>query len=82
MSIWTPTALKRLHENATQKGKSGPCFSAKQLWKELLNDGTGMAEGAGLVRPSKPEWVADTDTPEEWEKLFGTEPSSWSGHKQ
>lgn len=74
MSIWTPQALERLKEN-TLRGKSGPCFTAKQLWKEK-NPETGMSEGNGLVRPMKEEWVRDADTPEEWENLVGSPPTS------
>lgn len=75
MSIWTPKALEILQENAS-KGKSGPCFTAKQIWKEMTSklDHGGLREGFGLVRPSKEEWVRDADTPEEWESMFGSLP--------
>lgn len=72
MSIWTPEALSKLAQNAL-KGKSGPCYTAKQIWKEIQPD-LGMSEGNGLVRPVKAEWVQDADTPEEWEKIFGSVP--------
>lgn len=72
MSVWTPFALERLRENAL-KGKSGPCYTAKQLWREK-NDGRGMVEGQGLVRPRNESWVRDTDTPEEWQAIFGALP--------
>jgi hypothetical protein len=72
MSVWTPKALQRLKDNAA-RGKSGPCFTAKQLWKELRPE-KGIAEGYGLVRPSNPGWVQDADTPEEWENVFGSPP--------
>lgn len=74
MSVWSSAAVQRLAEN-TQKGKSGPCFTAKQLWKEKHPEG-GLSRGHGLVEPNNHTWVMDADTPEEWEKVFGTPPQA------
>jgi len=72
MSVWTPAALERLKKNSAL-GKSGPCYTAKQLWRDRDPE-KGMTEGGGLVRPAKAIWVRDADCPEEWQAIFGVLP--------
>lgn len=74
MSIWEPDALRALYDNV-KLGKSGPCFTAKQLWN-LRNPLKGMILNHGLVKPTQSIWVQDTDTQEEWRKAFGALPES------
>jgi molybdopterin-guanine dinucleotide biosynthesis protein A len=66
MSIWGPQALRRLKENVEGGGKTGPCFTAKQVWRERTG-GAGMSEGSGLVRPRDDRWLVNANTPEQWE---------------
>lgn len=65
MSVWGLTALECLRKNVESSGKTGPCFSARQAWKE--HDAVGIREGHGLVRPRDERWLVNTNTPEQWE---------------
>lgn len=74
MSVWTPVALERLSANALG-GKAGPCYTAKQLWREQAAGERGLSDGRSLVWPAQAHWVQDADTPEEWKAMFGTLPT-------
>lgn len=74
MSVWTPVALERLSANAL-RGKAGPCYTAKQLWREQAAGEGGLSDGRSLVWPAQARWVQDADTPEEWKAMFGTLPA-------
>ncbi|KAF8155468.1 MobA-like NTP transferase domain-containing protein [Crassisporium funariophilum] len=56
-AVWTAGALRRLKENAV-RGRTGPCFTVKEVWKEGR---------VGAVKPARGEWIVGANTREEWE---------------
>lgn len=56
LGIWSPEALERLRTNV-QEGITGPSFVVRQL------------QGV-LVEPDSDDWLVNTNTVEEWEKVF------------
>lgn len=56
LGIWSPVALERLQRNV-QEGITGPSFVVRQL------DGV-------LVEPDSDDWLVNTNTADEWERVF------------
>jgi molybdopterin-guanine dinucleotide biosynthesis protein A len=47
LSIWSPAALSLLKTNAVERGRTGPCSTLKQIWKEEEEEEEGAASAAG-----------------------------------
>ena len=65
MSLWSPAALERLRYNCEEregKKRTGPCFTMKELWKEL--------EESGGVEVGETIELRNTNTEEEWRSLL------------
>lgn len=82
LSIWSPLALERLKKNAvegievdaedgrmTRRKRTGPCFTAKQLWKELAGTSGGdEVVGRWGILPRDERELRNTNTREEWDR--------------
>ena len=72
LSIWSPEALARLKRNAVDgveggRKRTGPCFTAKQLWKELGMSGDEVVGKCGVLPKVEAE-LRNTNTREEWDR--------------
>ena len=65
-AIWSPVALRVLHSNVTEKNRTGPMATVKQVLA-----GEGMQPGGrNLILAERKEWLRNSNTPEEWQEVL------------
>jgi molybdopterin-guanine dinucleotide biosynthesis protein A len=78
LSVWAPEGLKRLRRNAIEgvlqadgglRRRTGPCFTAKELWKEIV-----AFEAEGKVDTDEVDEQAKTNIPEHGQKVDKDKP--------